>query len=166
LKRFRILCLLGLIGSLVVWILPVSCKPYHIQRDLDDYKILLVEQNSEWGFAGSGLVKVRVSIGFGLPQGGKREWLAPIRQEWIQHVSRSRSRWPVNSLQIRYDEWGPSRTTLDSGVEVTQAGTVFCVPYSVFAIFFALPILWHCFFGIIQKKCERRTSNVERRTSK
>jgi hypothetical protein len=141
-RRFRLLCLLGFIISLIVWVLPDSIKPYHIKRALDDYKILLVEQDSEWGFASNGLVKVRTSLALA----GTRAQLAPIRQEWIHNIFGSKEHWPTSSVRLHYDEWGPSHTTRDDGVETTQVGSVYCVPYSIFAIIFGLPLLWHAIF--------------------
>jgi hypothetical protein len=141
-SRFHQLCFIGMLASLIVWMLPDRVKPYHIRRALDDYKILLVEQDSEWGFAANGLVKVRTSLALA----GSRAQLSPMRQEWIQTTARSKEHWPTSSLRLHYDEWGPSHTTRDDGVEATQVGAIYCVPYSIFALVFAIPLLWHAVF--------------------
>jgi len=135
---FRFLCFPGLIISLLIWALPGRVKPYHIRRELDDYKILLVQQNSEWGFGDDGLVRVRTSLAFA----GTRQELASVRQDWIAHVASSKQHWPASTRRPHYDEWGPSRWLRPDGVEVTQVGSVFCLPYSILAIAFALPLVF------------------------
>jgi hypothetical protein len=140
LNRFRWLCATAILGSLLVWVLPARFKPYRLRRDFEDYKILFVEHDYEFGFADNGMLDLHISQAYG----GTRQALVPIRQDWIDHGSRSRKHWPASSLRLHYDEWGPSHFVREDGVEVTQTGKVLCVPYSVFALGFA--VLLGCTF--------------------
>jgi len=138
-KPFHWLCLIGMVGSLVVWMLPISLKPYHIARALDDYKIELVEQVSEWGLDADGLAKVRYSRQY---SGGTPAAINSIRQNWHAVESNSRKRWPTNGNRLHYDEWGPSNWTRADGVHEIEVGAVYCLPYSLLAMAFALPLIW------------------------
>jgi hypothetical protein len=136
---------------MLVWALPARLKPYQIRRDFDDYKILFVEHSYELGFAENGIVDVHIHQAYG----GTRAALVSVRQDWIDHGSRSKKRWPVSSLRPHYDEWGPIHYVRDDGVEVTQTGVTACVPYSIFALIFCAGLV----VSFLWKK--RRTSNVE-----
>ena len=140
--RFRLLCLFGLLTSLLIWVLPARFKPYHVRREADDYKTVLVERDIEWGFASDGFLLIHINRGFG----GTPRQLIPVWQEWIHYTSRMNDRWPTSSMRPHYDEWGPIRFKRDDGVQVTQMGSIWCVPYSVVAIVFALPLSWHLIF--------------------
>jgi hypothetical protein len=136
---FHRLCLVGMLGSLIVWILPVSLKPYHVKRALDDYKTELVEQVSEWGFDADGLVKVRYSRQF---SGGTRAAINLIRRNWIEVESKSKKRWPTDGKRLHYDEWGPSNWNRPDGVHEIEVGSVHCLPYSFIAMACTLPLIW------------------------
>jgi hypothetical protein len=140
-KRIVPLCYVGFFAILLIWLLPARCKPYRIRHDFEDYKILLVEKDAQWGFDSNGLVKIDTMLAFGIPPHGNRELLDPIRREYIQHIERSKLRWPLNSWKLHYDEWGPSRTTQDDGVERTLQGNVYCLPYSMILILLGITII-------------------------
>jgi hypothetical protein len=151
-KTFHWICLLGMVGSLLAWMLPIGWKPYHILRALDDYKIELVEQVSEWGLDADGLVKVRYSRQF---SGGTRRAINTIRDNWNLVESHSRQRWPTNGKRLHYDEWGPSNWTRSDGVHEIEVGAVYCLPYSLIAMACSLPLLWWA-VRAVSAKFERR----------
>ncbi len=157
-NRIRLLLILGFFATLLLWLMPARFKPYHIKHDFQDYKILLVELDSEWGLASDGVVRVNTMLAYGVPQGGKHQLLNPVRQDYIANVEQSNARWPIDTRKVHYDEWGPSRTTLDSGVERTLQGNVYCVPYSLVLIVFGIPLLWDGIRQLVRHKrqaCER-----------
>jgi hypothetical protein len=164
-KLFHWLCLIGMFGSLLVWMLPVSLKPYHISRALDDYKIELVEQVSEWGLDADGLVKVRVSRQF---SGGTRAAINQIRRNWHAVESQSKKRWPTDGKRLHYDEWGPSNWTRADGVHEIEVGAVYCLPYSLIAMTCSLPLIWWatgCAYAWLrrEKKLEPQMNTDEHR---
>ncbi len=142
-SRFNLLCLLGLFGSLVVWVIPDHHKPYRVRREADDYKTVLVERDYEWGFAANGFMVIHITRGLG----GTPQQLIPVWQEWIHYTSRMNDRWPTSSMRPHYDEWGPIHFKRNDGIDVTQMGSVWCIPYSLGVIFFAIPLLWQLLFG-------------------
>ena len=141
-KRIVVLCYVGFFATLLIWLLPARFKPYLIKHDFEDYKILLVEKDSEWGFDSGGAVRIDTMLAFGIPNGGKRSLLDPVRKTYIAQVEKSQRRWPVDSWKLHFDEWGPSRTTQEDGVERTLQGNVYCIPYSMVLILLAIPMLW------------------------
>jgi hypothetical protein len=133
-----IACVLGLLGTLLVWVLPVSIKPYHLHRVLEDYQTNLVEFEAETGFGQSGLMHVYNTHQYG---GGTPQAIQRFRMHWHQVVEHSPSRWPTDSSKLHYDEWGPSNWTRPDGIHVIEMGYVTCVPYSFLVIIISLPLL-------------------------
>jgi hypothetical protein len=137
---FRLLCAVGIVCSVIAWALPVSAKPYHFKRYLDDWtKNFIVEQVSELGMDADGFVKVRYSRQF---SSSDAKAITRIRNEWYEVILKSDKRWPTDGKRLHYDEWGPSNWTRADGVHEIEVGSVYCLPYSFIATVCALPLIW------------------------
>jgi hypothetical protein len=142
-KWFLRFCWAGFIGSLLVWILPGQLKPYPILHHEKDFKILFEEYTTEFGFARNGLVYAHHENTFLIPGGVDKtgRMLDPIRREWMTADYKSTIPWPVNSNRVQWDEWGVNRWHRPDGLDQAQVGAVFCLPYSILAIAFAVPLV-------------------------
>ena len=142
-NRLLNICWLGLVGSLLLWVLPERLKPYRFSHHEKDFKVLFEEFTTEAGFAPDGVVYAHHENTFQIPDGVDKtgRMLDPIRREWMATEFKSNVAWPVNSNRVQWDEWGVNRWHRSDGLEEAQVGAVFCVPYSLFAILFAIPLL-------------------------
>ena len=155
-KWFWRLCICGLLGSLLIWVLPNGLKIYHIHRREVDYKILFAQYGTEYGLAPNGIVFAHHVLAFDSSAlGNTVKELNPIREDWFKNGLHSKKPWPTNSNRLEWDEWGPSQWHTAGDVKVTQVGAVFCLPYSMIAIFCALPLVLRAAFFF--RRGRRRT---------
>ena len=151
-RLFCWICLCGLMINLMLIYLPASMRPYHVRHWLDDYKVELVEQTSEYGLAAKGIQRGRFSIQYSK---GNRKLIDQIRQEWYQNIQDSKAACRADGHLAQYNEWGPSHIVRPDGIDVVEVGLVYSVPYSLGVIACGIPLLGVALLAVCKSATRR-----------